>query len=213
MTALGGCRREFHAGGSAADDEEFHRLRCRADRRLALAPGLRVGAAAEAESLERVAVDAVVEGDARTHPLRFACQVEGEPCGVCDQCANEADHVGLTVGDDALGGLGVDDPADVQHRKGRRLLCLPAHLRPVALRVHAVLDVAHRPPVAPDIEIEEIDGAVGLEGLHEAHALIDLVAAIHVLVHCQPQAQRDGPADPLANTADDPAQEAQPVVV
>ena len=79
MSALGrGCG-ELHAGRAAADHQQAHGRRSSTDRRLALTAGAGIGAAAKAQSFERVPVDAVVERDAGAHVLRLPCKILGEP--------------------------------------------------------------------------------------------------------------------------------------
>ena len=103
--------------------------------------------------------------------------------------------------------------ADVEHRQPRCLLGFAAHLRPVTLGVHPVLDVGDRTPVAANVEIEEVDGAIRLERLHEPHALVDAVSTIHVLIHGEAKTQRDWTSHSGTDAVDDGAQETQSIVV
>ena len=213
VTAFGGVRGQLHPGRAAADHQQPHRLvGCRHGRE-GLAPGVRVDAAAERQPFERVAVDAVVEGDARTHLVGAAVEGLAEPLTVRDEGAHHAHHVGIAVGDDLLGRLRMHDPAHVEDGQARGGLGLAAHRGPGRLGVHPVLQVGDRAPVAADVEVEVVDGAVSLEALHEAHALVEAVAAVHVLVEGQSKAEGDRPVDACADAVGDLPQEASTVLV
>ena len=107
--------RGLHAGRAAADDHDAAAVGGRHDLPLELAAGLRVDRAAGALAAAHE-VDAGVAGDARPQLVEAALLDLARPVRLGDQRAAEQHEVGVAVGDDLRGELGVVEPPDGDDR-------------------------------------------------------------------------------------------------
>ena len=153
-------------------------------------------------------MDALVQADAGPDGERPVGLRLGHQLRVGHDRPGHGHGVGLARSQDALGRGGLRDPAGIDDGQGRGRLGLPTPRGPFAFLVAADRDVAGHSPVVADVQAEVVDRAFRGEGRHHRLALVQPVATLDQLVHAQPQAERDGPRDVLADRLDHLPQQA-----
>ena len=184
---LGAQPGELHPRRAAADHQHPLRLRRPLGQvaQLPLVRPERVDAAGVAEPLHLLAVDALVQPDARAdrHGVRAPGLVDDVEIG--ERRPGHGHQVGVAGGQHGLRLLGRGDPPGVDDRQVRGLLHLAAQRRPLDVVVPAGRDVRRGAEVVADVEAEVVDRAVGGERLHQPLTLLQPVPAVDELVDAQ----------------------------
>ena len=211
MAALGRQRGGLEPGGAAADDEHAARRGSALDLDQLMAGG-RVDGAAEAHAVDEPAVQALVGADAG--PQRIQCPVARlvRQVGVGDRRPCHADHVGVPVGKDSLADRGMRDAPRVDDRHVDRGADLARHRRPRARLVLHRLQVARRAPVVADVDVQVVGQPARRQRARHREPLREVVAALHQLVHAQPDTDGHVPPDGGTDRAQDLHQEPHPVL-
>lgn len=210
MPALGRKSGEFHARGARTDDEHALLFHEGLQATLGFTARQRVAGAAEAQTLDGAAVDAVVQSDTGADRVGEVAAHLVHEVAVGDVRTHHADDVGLALFDDLRRLFGRRHTAHVDDGEMCSLLCLTTEVGPVAFGVCAELDVRRDTPVVSDVEGEVIDRAVLGELLEQVAAVVDVVTTVEQFVDAQTQPQCHVARLVGTNRVDDILQELAP---
>ena len=210
VTAPGSGEGRLHAGDAAADHD--HPLRC--SRRpvpagcpdLVLAAHVGVHRAAD-RSVGADAGDALVAIGARPGGI-LSVHALGQPLGVGDEGADDADHVGRAASQSSLGLGRTGDAASHEDRQRRGTLHSGRHVQVGAAFVGGVEDDPPRRRRSARADVEVIDCAACLEDLGQGTGIGGGEASRCPLVSGQADADDEVGSDPTSHGGDDLKKEA-----